>query len=122
MERWSFHSPRSLRFSGSASTEQSQGIEQVNQAIAQMDETTQQNAALVEEAAAAAESLQDQAGALAQAVSVFRLDGGGGRIAAPTPPTRRASAERAALPAPERAMRRIASPPPSRSEDEWEEF
>jgi chemotaxis protein methyltransferase CheR len=46
-----------------ASTEQSQGIEQVNQAIAQMDETTQQNAALVEEAAAAAESLQDQAGA-----------------------------------------------------------
>jgi methyl-accepting chemotaxis protein len=40
-----------------ASTEQSQGIEQVNQAIAQMDETTQQNAALVEEAAAAAESL-----------------------------------------------------------------
>ena len=105
-----------------ASTEQSQGIEQVNQAIAQMDETTQQNAALVEEAAAAAESLQDQAGALAQAVSVFRLDGGGGRIAAPTPPTRRAFAERAALPAPERAMRRIASPPPSRSEDEWEEF
>jgi methyl-accepting chemotaxis protein len=105
-----------------ASTEQSQGIEQVNQAIAQMDETTQQNAALVEEAAAAAESLQDQAGALAQAVSVFRLDGGGGRIAAPTPPARRASAERAALPAPERAMRRIASLPHSASEDEWEEF
>jgi len=60
-----------------ASREQSAGIEQVNQAIAQMDEVTQQNAALVEEAAAAAESLQDQAGKLAEAVSVFRLEGGG---------------------------------------------
>ncbi|HEY9099169.1 MAG TPA: hypothetical protein VIN38_09895, partial [Thiobacillus sp.] len=53
----------------------SSGIEQVNQAVGQMDEMTQQNAALVEEAAAAAESLQDQAGQLAQAVSVFKLDG-----------------------------------------------
>ena len=60
-----------------ASTEQSQGIEQVNRAIAQMDETTQQNAALVEEAAAAAESLRDQAQGLAEAVSVFRLAGAG---------------------------------------------
>jgi methyl-accepting chemotaxis protein len=59
-----------------ASQEQSAGIEQVNQAITQMDDVTQQNAALVEEAAAAAESLQDQAGKLAQAVSVFRLEGG----------------------------------------------
>ena len=58
-----------------ASVEQSAGIEQVNQAIAQMDEVTQQNAALVEEAAAAAHSLQDQAGSLAQVVGVFRLDG-----------------------------------------------
>jgi methyl-accepting chemotaxis protein len=58
-----------------ASQEQSSGIEQVNQAIAQMDQVTQQNAALVEEAAAAAESLQDQAGKLAEAVSVFRLEG-----------------------------------------------
>jgi methyl-accepting chemotaxis protein len=55
-----------------ASTEQSLGIEQVNRAITQMDETTQQNAALVEEAAAAAESLQDQAASLSQAVAVFR--------------------------------------------------
>ncbi|MDP2265108.1 MAG: hypothetical protein Q8J70_01025, partial [Thiobacillus sp.] len=55
--------------------EQSSGIEQVNQAVGQMDEMTQQNAALVEEAAAAAESLQDQASQLAQAVSVFKLDG-----------------------------------------------
>jgi len=58
-----------------ASREQTSGIEQVNQAIAQMDEGTQQNAALVEEAAAAAESLQDQAATLAQVVSVFKLDG-----------------------------------------------
>jgi methyl-accepting chemotaxis protein len=57
-----------------ASQEQSSGIEQVNQAITQMDQVTQQNAALVEEAAAAAESLQDQAGKLAEAVSVFRLE------------------------------------------------
>ncbi|MHB1187000.1 MAG: methyl-accepting chemotaxis protein [Thiobacillus sp.] len=59
-----------------ASQEQSSGIEQVNQAITQMDDVTQQNAALVEEAAAAAESLQDQAAKLAEAVSVFRLEGG----------------------------------------------
>ena len=58
-----------------ASHEQTAGIEQVNQAIAQMDEVTQQNAALVEEAAAAAESLQDQAAQLVDAVSVFRVDG-----------------------------------------------
>ena len=57
-----------------ASQEQSVGIEQLNQAIAQMDEVTQQNAALVEQAAAAAESLQDQSAQLALAVSVFRLD------------------------------------------------
>lgn len=56
-----------------ASREQSQGIDQVNQAISQMDQATQQNAALVEEAAAAAASLEDQAARLAQSVSVFRL-------------------------------------------------
>ncbi|WP_028208641.1 methyl-accepting chemotaxis protein [Paraburkholderia nodosa] len=57
-----------------ASTEQSRGIEQVNQAITQMDEVTQQNAALVEEAAAASKSLEDQGHQLTQAVSFFRLD------------------------------------------------
>jgi methyl-accepting chemotaxis protein len=70
-----------------ASTEQSQGIEQVNKAITQMDETTQQNTALVEEAAAAAESLQDQAASLSQAVAVFKTGtgnfGGGRALAAP---------------------------------------
>ncbi|MFJ3058294.1 methyl-accepting chemotaxis protein [Herbaspirillum sp. NPDC087042] len=57
-----------------ATREQSDGIEQVNQAIIQMDNTTQQNAALVEEAAAAAQALQDQAQRLLELVDVFRLD------------------------------------------------
>lgn len=56
-----------------ASSEQSTGIEEINRAITQMDEVTQQNAALVEEAAAAAQSLQDQAGRLSQVVSVFKI-------------------------------------------------
>jgi methyl-accepting chemotaxis protein-1 (serine sensor receptor) len=55
-----------------ASQEQSSGIEQVNQAVVQMDETTQQNAALVEEASAAARSMEEQANLLTEAVSVFR--------------------------------------------------
>ncbi len=59
-----------------ASLQQSSGIEQVNQAVGQMDEATQQNAALVEQAAAAAQSLQDQADKLAQVMSVFKLDEG----------------------------------------------
>ncbi len=56
-----------------ATQEQSNGIEEVNRAITQMDSMTQQNAALVEQAAAAAESMQDQAQKLAQAVSIFKL-------------------------------------------------
>ncbi|WP_321937015.1 MULTISPECIES: methyl-accepting chemotaxis protein [unclassified Paraburkholderia] len=56
-----------------ASGEQSTGIEQVNRAVAQMDQVTQQNAALVEQAAAAASSMADQAAQLQQAVSVFRF-------------------------------------------------
>ena len=59
-----------------ASVEQSSGISQVNTAITSMDEVTQQNAALVEEAAAAAESLVDQAMALMDTVSAFKLRGG----------------------------------------------
>ncbi|MBS1186094.1 MAG: rane protein [Burkholderiaceae bacterium] len=55
-----------------ATSEQVDGIEHVNQAIAQMDQVTQQNAALVEEAAAAAESMQEQAGKLVEVVSVFQ--------------------------------------------------
>lgn len=56
-----------------ASDEQSKGIDQVGQAVTQMDEVTQQNAALVEQAAAAAQSLDDQAKKLHTAVSVFKL-------------------------------------------------
>lgn len=56
-----------------AGAEQSQGIEQINNAVVQMDENTQQNAALVEQAAAAAKSLQEQAAGLSQTVSIFRL-------------------------------------------------
>jgi methyl-accepting chemotaxis protein len=57
-----------------ASDEQSSGIEQVNQAVNQMDEVTQQNAALVEQAAAAALSLEEQAQLLRNAVATFRTD------------------------------------------------
>lgn len=57
-----------------ASAEQSTGIAEVNGAVGQMDQATQENAALVEEAAAASESLHDQARVLTQAVSVFKLE------------------------------------------------
>jgi methyl-accepting chemotaxis protein len=63
-----------------ASAEQTSGIEQINVAVVQMDQVTQQNAALVEEAAAAAEAMQDQAAQLAQVVSVFRTGQGGSRL------------------------------------------
>jgi len=116
-----------------ASTEQSQGIEQVNRAITQMDETTQQNAALVEEAAAAAESLQDQAGSLSQAVSVFQIGVGnpaGGRmLVTPAASPRAASSShnppaprQSAAPGPVRAMQRLSPQSASQAEDEWEEF
>ncbi|CAE6752085.1 hypothetical protein R75461_02973 [Paraburkholderia nemoris] len=58
----------------SATVEQSSGIEQVGQAVSQMDRVTQQNAALVEEAAAAASALEQQAQAMTDAVSAFRLN------------------------------------------------
>ncbi|HET7794482.1 MAG TPA: methyl-accepting chemotaxis protein [Rhizobacter sp.] len=58
-----------------AASEQSEGIGQVNGAVTQLDQMTQQNAALVEQSAAAAESLKDQAHRLASAVQVFRLEG-----------------------------------------------
>ncbi|SHI19112.1 methyl-accepting chemotaxis protein [Pollutimonas bauzanensis] len=58
----------------SASTEQSDGIEQVNRAVSEMDSAVQQNAALVEEAAAAAGSLQEQATRLTEAVAVFKIN------------------------------------------------
>ncbi len=111
-----------------ASQEQTSGIEQINQAISQMDNVTQQNAGLVEEAAAASEALQNQAGKLAELVSVFRLDD---RVqatapAAPAAPVR--AAKRAAtLAAPKPAP--VVKPAPVRAParapaaaDEWAEF
>jgi methyl-accepting chemotaxis protein-1 (serine sensor receptor) len=56
-----------------ASSEQSTGIEQVADAVAEMDSVTQNNAALVEEAAAAAQSLDEQARMLKETVAVFRI-------------------------------------------------
>ncbi|MHA7164729.1 methyl-accepting chemotaxis protein, partial [Burkholderia pseudomallei] len=82
-----------------ASGEQSRGIEQVNQAIAQMDEVTQQNAALVEEAAAASKSLEEQGRHLTQAVSFFRAS-----AASAAPQARHAA------PAKPKAKRGVAAP------------
>jgi len=92
-----------------ASQEQSSGIDQINKAITQMDQVTQQNAALVEEASAAARSMEDQAGNLSTAVAQFTLDSG---HAAPAgrPQSRPAPAARGASPAPVRG-RPGAAPP-----------
>lgn len=57
-----------------AAAEQSSGIDQVNIAVTQMDEVTQQNAAPVEQGAAAAQSLEEQARKLLTSVSTFRID------------------------------------------------
>ena len=98
-----------------ASAEQASGITEVNQAVTQMDDVTQQNAALVEEAAAAAASLQDQAVKLSAAVAVFTLDsqapaapGAGDEQAFqdPASPSNGAHAERRALHSPLRGAPR----------------
>ena len=123
----------------SASQEQSAGIEQVNLSIIEMDGMTQQNAALVEQAAAAAQSLQDQAAEQAHVVSIFKLVEGKEKPAAYVPApvaaapvavrkpapalrpvkslTRKTEASAPAAPAPRKAA--AAS---STSNDEWEEF
>jgi methyl-accepting chemotaxis protein len=80
-----------------ASSEQSAGIEQIHQAISQMDQVTQQNAALVEEAASAAQSLEESAASLARRVSVFQL-GEAAQAPAARPAAARASAGRGAAP------------------------
>jgi len=74
-----------------ASSEQSTGVAQVGEAITQMDQATQQNAALVEESAAAADSLQRQAQELVQAVAVFRLNPGEVASGTQVAPSMRAS-------------------------------
>ncbi|RRN79947.1 methyl-accepting chemotaxis protein, partial [Pseudoxanthomonas sp. SGD-10] len=102
------------------------GIEQVSQTVVQMDETTQQNAALVEEASAAARSMAEQAGQLVEAVAVFRLADGLGQSAlraparvAPRPAARptAAAAPRAANPAPAPVASAAAQ-----EDSDWQEF
>ncbi|WP_140721557.1 methyl-accepting chemotaxis protein [[Pseudomonas] boreopolis] len=111
-----------------ASQEQSSGIEQVNQTITQMDETTQQNAALVEEATAAARAMEEQAAQLAEAVAVFKLDDLPAAVqAASAPPrtvARTAKAAPAAAPArPVRASRPLKSESePVLADGDWQEF
>jgi methyl-accepting chemotaxis protein len=119
-----------------ASMEQSSGIEQVNDAITQMDQVTQQNAALVEEAAAAAESMKDQAKRLSQTVSEFLLTQGEAREQAagqsreqaadednwPQVERRIARApnvERLRVPMTVGSQRKVAA---AGGDDEWEEF
>ena len=110
----------------SASREQSTGIEQINRAISHMDETTQQNAALVEQAAAAAKSLQDQARNLEELVFRFKLEGQTGMRQAPrssggAPRVAHAAAGRPALARPRPATERTISSHQS-GDEEWEEF
>jgi Methyl-accepting chemotaxis protein len=91
----------------SASDEQSRGIDQVALAVAEMDKVTQQNAALVEESAAAAAALEEQAGRLSEAVSAFR-------ITSSTPGVVVASS-----PAP---LKAVAQPAARHTDENWETF
>jgi methyl-accepting chemotaxis protein len=111
-----------------ATQEQSTGIDQINMAVGQMDTVTQQNAALVEEAAAAAASLQEQATILAEVVSVFRMD----QALTPRPKamvvrqTRGAATAQLAA-APRAALKAEPAKSPARkmataASDDWEEF
>jgi methyl-accepting chemotaxis protein len=105
-----------------ASQEQSSGIEQINLAVVQMDQVTQQNAALVEESAAAAASLQEQAAGLAASVRVFVLPAS---ASTPTMATRRtASAPARPVPARKAApVARIGRARASATEgSDWESF
>ena len=104
-----------------ASQEQSAGIEQVNQTVMQMDETTQQNAALVEEATAAARSMEEQAGHLTDAVSLFKLEGQAAPVVAAAPAARHAAPARPRAPA--APVRRAAvREPVLANEGDWQEF
>ncbi|HEX5364587.1 MAG TPA: hypothetical protein VFW59_10000, partial [Gallionella sp.] len=97
-------------------------------AITQMDEVTQQNAALVEQAAAAAESLEEQAQNLAVAVATFRIDASSGsavavRRAPAATPARKATPAKAPAKAPARAAKAPAKASAKPADDEeWEEF
>jgi len=112
----------------SAGVEQTSGIEQINRAIMEMDNVTQQNASLVEEAAAAAESMQDQAVALAKMVDIFKLNGSAAvakpvKSVKPALATKRlsATAGRGRLSAAAQPAKRIANGAAPDATD-WEEF
>ncbi|WP_256677900.1 methyl-accepting chemotaxis protein [Pseudomonas sp. SJZ079] len=104
-----------------ASVEQSSGIEEINIAVSQMDEMTQQNAALVEQAAAAAEAMQEQATTLNQSVAVFRFDQAAKPHQTSMAPRRPSASARPEVKAP---VTKLKSLPPTKKvkEDEWEEF
>ena len=112
-----------------ASREQSQGVAQVGEAVTQMDQATQQNAALVEESAAAADALQRQARALVDSVAIFQLGGADKGFAQAALTARPVAAVRAAgqssrphpvAKAPEIA--KVAAMPALADEDSWERF
>ena len=118
-----------------ASVEQTAGIEQINHAVMQMDDVTQQNAALVEEAAASASALQQQAASLAEVVSVFTLGAGAPAAAqpamashaAPPPRLRAANVVRLAQAKPQKKIAPTAAAGRTHggapaAEQEWEEF
>jgi len=98
----------------SASDEQSRGIDQVGLAVTEMDRVTQQNAALVEESASAAASLEDQASRLKQAVSVFNI----GKEFVGQAVNRTTASKSLRLDAPVAASRAAVG----RSDDNWETF
>ncbi|HDS1162333.1 TPA: chemotaxis protein, partial [Stenotrophomonas maltophilia] len=104
---------------------------QVNQTVVQMDETTQQNAALVEEATAAARAMEDQAGQLADAVAIFRLDNQVAAamqaVAAHVEPARVAAVARpqpgqTQVPAPASTRRSSNTSTFAASDSDWQEF
>ena len=104
-----------------ASQEQSDGIEQVNIAITQMDEMTQQNAALVEEAAAASETMSKQATNLSNLVAFFTINAATRRRPAPEPrPAAQPLNKQKSAP---KLVKRVASQQAAGTDDsEWEEF
>ncbi|MEN8668467.1 MAG: methyl-accepting chemotaxis protein [Ketobacter sp.] len=109
-----------------AASEQSSSIVQINQAIGEMDEMTQQNAALVEQASAAGEAMAEQARALMELVGFFKLDHaaaavGASHRSAPVAPAGRSPNKAARRPGANASARTPAAPSLS-SDDEWEEF
>jgi methyl-accepting chemotaxis protein len=90
-----------------ASSEQAEGIDQVNKALAQMDEVTQQNSALVEENAATAKSLEQQAATMSEQVGTFKLAANGDAAPARQPA---AAPARAAAPKPRPAVAKQPTP------------